>query len=100
MAIEICKCGAVIDLDYDDQAYTVETEDGEIINLDYAICSNCRDNFQGLLELKTTVDQFTQDVFDWVRCVGDVGMLDHLYEFRTRIEKMTDPHNRDGGRHA
>lgn len=96
MSFDTCRCGKFVDTDEDGNAYFVEAEDGSTIDLSYALCPSCRDDFQGLLELKEKVEQFTQDVFDWVRCVGDVGMLDHLYQFKTLIEKKTDPHNAKG----
>lgn len=96
MSIEACRCGVLIDTDQDAEAYVIETNSGEDINLSYALCQNCRDNFQGLLELSKTVDQFTQDVFDWVGMVGDNEMLSHLYCFKRRIENLTDPENMKG----
>lgn len=91
MSIEFCRCGTMIDLDEDGEAYTVETADCEEIKLEYPLCPNCREEFQGLKELEKTVGQFTQDVFDWVRCVGHVGFLDEIYQFKQKIEALTDP---------
>lgn len=96
MSIEICRCGKMIDTDEDGEAYEVIAPSGETINLSYALCPNCRDKFQGLMELKQGVGQFIQEIFDWVNVVGDYALLERLYEFRHKIDKLVDPKNAKG----
>ncbi len=94
MSIETCRCGTFIDTDKDDQAYTVEVFRGshyEEIELDYALCQNCRDEFASLMIVKEKTDLFVQDIFDHVRSVGRVDFLPKLYAFRRDIEAKINP---------
>lgn len=90
MSIDTCRCGRFVDTDDDPDAYSVETEDCEMIMLDYCLCPSCREDFQGLLELKKKTEAFRSEIFDWVRCVDDMGILERLYEFEQKIEKLTE----------
>ena len=87
MSIEICICGKIIDTDEDENAYVAELPDCTEIALATARCPSCREDIVGLMELREKSEQFTQDIFDWVRCIGDVAMLDRMYEFRSNIDK-------------
>ena len=41
-----------------------------------------------LRELAEKVEQFTSDVFDWVRVLGREKFLGHLYDLRARIDEL------------
>ncbi len=90
MSIDTCRCGRFVDTDDEPEAYSVETEDGEVIQLDYCLCESCRMDFQGLLELKKKTEEFSNYIFDWVSTLGEIPMLDRMREFRGKIEAMTD----------
>lgn len=89
MSIEICRCGKFIDTDEDDQAYLVYDQDHQPITLGYALCPICRDEFPDILALIKKTEQFTQDVYDWVRTAKQVSLLDDLYEFKRKLVALT-----------
>ena len=44
MSMTACKkCGFWIDTDENPECYYLETEDGKEIELDYALCENCKE---------------------------------------------------------
>lgn len=92
MSCDTCKmCSRIVDTDFDGDAYRVETEDCEIIELDYCLCPSCREDYKGLLELKEKVSDFTNDIFDWVSLLGEIPMLEHLRQLKDKIDTVTNP---------
>ncbi len=87
MSIDTCKCGTFIDTDYDPDGYEFITEDCETIELGHVVCYACKAELMCLLEAKEQTDNYRSVMFEYVRMLNDLPLLDRLSDVSKDINE-------------